>query len=180
MTDEQPSGVLGALPRTRPHRRSDKRDKRGSRRADATPPERDNGAKPEPAAAPPEHAAPPGTAEQPAAAANTPSARARTPTAKKTAAPKQRTARASEPRPQAEAKRRTARSSEPPTQAKPRLRQPPQPPGTPSRAPHAKPAPARGTDLLGTAVQAAAELAEIGLSLSARAVRSAVSKLPRP
>jgi hypothetical protein len=29
-------------------------------------------------------------------------------------------------------------------------------------------------------VQAAAELAEIGLSISARAVRGAVSRLPRP
>jgi hypothetical protein len=34
--------------------------------------------------------------------------------------------------------------------------------------------------VLSTAVQAAAELAEIGLSVSARAVRRAASKLPRP
>jgi hypothetical protein len=40
--------------------------------------------------------------------------------------------------------------------------------------------PASGTDILGTAVQAAAELAEIGLSVSARAIRGAVSRLPRP
>jgi hypothetical protein len=175
MSDEQPSEVLGALPRTRPHRRS---DKRGSRRAETTPPDRANGAPPEPAVTPPEpdatspepaaDAPAPATSptgpEQPAAAAKAPSARARKPTAKKTTAPKQRRARASEPSPD----------------AKPRLRQPPQPDGTPSRAPHAKPVPARGTDLLGTAVQAAAELAEIGLSLSARAVRRAVSRLPRP
>jgi hypothetical protein len=180
MSDEQPSDVLGALPRTRPHRRS---DKRGSPRAETTPPERDNGAPPEqtahapepaddtpaPAAAPAADAPAPAAddptgPEQLAAAAKAPSARARKPTAKKTTAPKQRSARASEPSPQ----------------ARPRLRQPPQPAGTPSRAPDAKPIPARGTDLLGTAVQAAAELAEIGLSLSARAVRSAVSKLPRP
>jgi hypothetical protein len=34
--------------------------------------------------------------------------------------------------------------------------------------------------VIGTAVQAAAELAEIGLSMSARAIRRAVSRLPRP
>jgi hypothetical protein len=33
---------------------------------------------------------------------------------------------------------------------------------------------------VGTAVQAAAELAEIGLSMSARALRRALSRLPRP
>lgn len=204
MSDEQPSDVLGALPRTRPHRRS---EKRGSRGADATAPERTNGAPPEsapPEDAPPESAspedAPPenaadtpaqtalsGGPEQPAVTAKAPSTRARKPVAKKTTAPKQRSespgagprpTRASEPAPRA--KRRSVRASEPAPQAKPRLRQPPQPDGTPNRAPNAKPAPARGTDLLGTAVQAAAELAEIGLSLSARAVRRAVSKLPRP
>jgi hypothetical protein len=40
--------------------------------------------------------------------------------------------------------------------------------------------PATGADILGTAVQAAAELAEIGLSASARALRGAISRLPRP
>ncbi len=40
--------------------------------------------------------------------------------------------------------------------------------------------PAAGAHILGTAVQATAELAEIGLSLSARALRGALSRLPRP
>jgi hypothetical protein len=40
--------------------------------------------------------------------------------------------------------------------------------------------PSSGVDIIGTAVQAAAELAEIGLSASARALRSAVARLPRP
>jgi hypothetical protein len=40
--------------------------------------------------------------------------------------------------------------------------------------------PASSTEIFGTAVQAAAELAEIGLSVSARALRNAVSKLPKP
>ena len=45
----------------------------------------------------------------------------------------------------------------------------------------AKPAPSdEKVDILGTAVQAAAELAEIGISATARAIRGAVSRLPRP
>jgi hypothetical protein len=67
----------------------------------------------------------------------------------------------------------------PAAQPKPtRLRQPAQPGGTPTA--HRKPVPSTGADVLGTAVQAAAELAEIGLSVSARALRRAVSRLPRP
>ncbi len=61
-----------------------------------------------------------------------------------------------------------------------RLRQPAQPAGTPTARRSGKPAPKSGSDLVGTAVQAAAELAEIGLSISARAIRRAVSRLPRP
>jgi hypothetical protein len=46
----------------------------------------------------------------------------------------------------------------------------------------ADPAPSlpRGREVVGTMVQAAAELAEIGLSASARAFREAVARLPRP
>jgi hypothetical protein len=40
--------------------------------------------------------------------------------------------------------------------------------------------PASGADILSTAVQAAAELAEIGLSVSTRALRNALSRLPKP
>jgi hypothetical protein len=43
-----------------------------------------------------------------------------------------------------------------------------------------RPAPPSGSNALGTAVQAAAELAEIGLSLSTRAVRNALARMPRP
>ncbi len=42
------------------------------------------------------------------------------------------------------------------------------------------PAPPRGREIVGTMVQAAAELAEIGLSVSARAFKEAVARLPRP
>jgi hypothetical protein len=43
-----------------------------------------------------------------------------------------------------------------------------------------RPAPAKGTEIVGTAVQAAAELAEIGLTFGARAVRNTLSRIPRP
>jgi hypothetical protein len=67
-----------------------------------------------------------------------------------------------------------------------RLRQPAQPDGAPDMPRASEPARARsfssasGAEILGTAVQAAAELAEIGLSAGARALRNAVSRLPRP
>ena len=56
-----------------------------------------------------------------------------------------------------------------PTPAKPTVAAPPA--VAPADAPHG---------VLETAVQAAAELAEIGLHASARALRRAVSRLPRP
>jgi hypothetical protein len=51
------------------------------------------------------------------------------------------------------------------------------------KAPPAQPTepdPPRGREIVGTMVQAAAELAEIGLSVSARAFKEAVARLPRP
>jgi hypothetical protein len=105
MSDEPPSKVLGALPRTRPHRRSDKR------------------------------AAPAGNPVQ-------------------TNAP-------------LTANRVAAETSPPPIADRP------------DSVDERKPLPA-GANVLGTAVQAAAELAEIGLSVSARALRGALSRLPRP
>ena len=38
----------------------------------------------------------------------------------------------------------------------------------------------RGTDLVGTAVQAAGELAQIGIAAGGRALKSAIERLPRP
>jgi hypothetical protein len=92
MSKEPKPGVIGSLPRSRPHRRSDKRPAPTPRATEPTPP-----------------------------------------------AP---TPRATEPTP----------------------------PEAPERSPGA----------LETAVQAAAELAEIGLHAGARALRRAVSRLPRP
>lgn len=92
--------------------------------------------------------------------------------------------------------RRAAASNQPaqpePAQSEParpepaRLRQPAQPEGTPAAPRASEPAQARsfssadGAEILGTAVQAAAELAEIAMSAGARALRNAVSRLPRP
>jgi hypothetical protein len=99
MSDEPPSTVLGGLPRTRPHRRSEKRA---------------------------------AVAAKPIGTEDTPGA----------------DSIADEPQP-------------------------------PDAAGSRRPLPV-GAEVLGTAVQAAAELAEIGLSVSARALRGALSRLPRP
>jgi hypothetical protein len=140
MTGEPPSEVLGSLPRTRPHRRSQKRPPRVvDAGADAQ-----FGAKP--------------AKVQPATA--------------KTAGPRPTT-----PRPEAKT---TGPRPVTPRPKPTRLRQPAQPAGTPPGPRARPPATSSGSDLLGTAVQAAAELAEIGLSVGARAIRGAVARLPRP
>ncbi|HUA03843.1 MAG TPA: hypothetical protein VMB27_08075 [Solirubrobacteraceae bacterium] len=143
MSDERPSDVLGALPRRRPHRRSDKR------------------ATPAPAA---EHAA-----VVPAPVAE----RSGTGT-KRAPSSRPRGARpANGPRP-------ATSDAQPRRRAEP-LRQPAQPAGTPPAPPQRGSRDySTGKDILGIAAQAAAELAEIGLSVSARALRNAVGRLPRP
>ncbi len=62
----------------------------------------------------------------------------------------------------------------------PRMRQPAQPAGVPRTPREVPPEDPSSRHLLGTAAQAAAELAEIGLSASARALRRVVDRLPRP
>jgi hypothetical protein len=128
---EEPN-VLGSLPRTRPHRRSEKR---------GTP------------------------------------AGARKPAAVRKAAAKPRAAKPTAAAPQRPARRKPVRAaSDTP------LRQPAQPRGIPAarRAPKRKPAPVTGAEIVGTAVQAVGELAELGLALGARALRNAAARLPRP
>ena len=46
--------------------------------------------------------------------------------------------------------------------------------------PNRPPSPPSGTDLVGTAVQAAGELAQLGLTLGTRALRDVVKRVPRP
>jgi hypothetical protein len=104
----------------------------------------------------------------PAAAAPEPVARARP------AAEKPRRAKASpaaeKPRPAAAARPRPA------TPERPRPVAPPPPPPSPT----ARRGPPRGTELVTTAIQAAGELAQIGLTAGGRAVKRAVDRIPRP
>jgi hypothetical protein len=129
MNDERPPEVLGALPHTRPHRRSDKRAARPEKDAPATP------------------------------------------------APKRKTTATSAKR--APQPKRLSQPAQP-AGAPPKAPKSPQARRTPASPPARRPNPPSGGEILGTAVQAAAELAEIGLTASARALRNALSRLPRP
>jgi hypothetical protein len=110
----------------------------------------------------------------PARTPTTPRAPARTKPKSSTAAKRAENSEAPQPTP--------IRSASAPRKPRPqRLRQPAQPAGTPAvRRERAAPSPPSGTELLGTVVHAAAELAEIGLTASARALRNALTRLPHP
>jgi hypothetical protein len=101
--------------------------------------------------------------------------------AKATAAkPKSAKATAAKPKPRAAAKPKSAAKARP--AAKPRAAAAPSqiPPAgyaTPRPEDHGVP---RGADLVTTAVQAAGELAQIGLAAGGRALKSALERLPRP
>jgi hypothetical protein len=172
---DKPSDVLGALPHSRPHRRSDKRARKPA--VDSAP-----------AAA--EQARPKATpAAKPTA---TPATRAKSaPTTK----PKPTPAAQAKPKatPAAAAKPRAV-----PATGRPKLVAvpPPEAPAhtaptqffTPEPGSRGRVAAQKATkeaadekfDVLGTAIQAVAELAEIGISATARAIRGAVDRLPRP
>ncbi len=66
------------------------------------------------------------------------------------------------------------------TPTSPRVRQPAQPPGTPSGPTLRRPIPSGGAVLIGSAVNMTAELAEMGISAGARALRGVVARLPKP
>jgi hypothetical protein len=70
---------------------------------------------------------------------------------------------------------RTRSAAKPEAAAQPKPSVPPAGYATPNAddRPH-------GTDLIGTAVQAAGELAHIGIVFSGRALKSAIQRLPRP
>ncbi|HWF50974.1 MAG TPA: hypothetical protein VG294_10075 [Solirubrobacteraceae bacterium] len=146
MSDDRPSEVLGALPRTRPHRRSEKRAAPAPTRAAPAPPARP----PARSARPTE----PTTSLRQAKSARRPAA------VKSTPASPGATKRA--------------------TPAPSRVRQPAQPPGTPRATRSRPPIPAAGADLISSAVNVTAELAEMGISAGARALRGVVARLPRP
>jgi hypothetical protein len=128
---EKPSEILGALPRTRPQRRS---SKRGPASDDRQPPE---------------------NAKAQASAA-APKARARAIDGGQTGTARLQTGTTAASAPRTAQRART-------TTPRPPLAPAPKRPG-----------------LVKTLVQAGAELAEIGLSVTARAVRDTVSRLPRP
>jgi hypothetical protein len=116
-------------------------------------------------------AAPPETGNGTGTESPSPSRRS---TASRPPKPAAAKAAAAKPTPPSPPARATARRRTQP------LRQPAQPAGVP---PTSRDRPAdepTGRHLLGTAAQAAAELAEIGLSVSARALRRMVDRLPRP
>jgi hypothetical protein len=174
MSDPRKPGVIGSLPRTRPHRRSDKR-------RPVAPP----------SGAPPvdSQAAEPAVVK--AASPKTP-ARAKARPAAAKAKPAPRTPKTAAPA--APAKPHAKATTAAPTPATPRAKAPraqPTPRAKPTPAPAATaPAPLpsapeqidspESPGAIETAVQAAAELAEIGLHAGARALRRAVSRLPRP
>jgi hypothetical protein len=169
-TDGKDREVLGSLPKTRPERRSAKRDRpaRAARAAAAAPAKGARGAKRAPAAKP--AAAKPAAAKPGAVAGTKPAARPAA-GAKRPKAPARKTAARAKigADAKAPARRRTTAASgaakpvPPAGYAAPRVGRP----GGPG-------------DLMGTAVQAAGELAEIGATLAGQALRSALRRLPRP
>jgi hypothetical protein len=193
VSNDRPSDVLGALPRRRPHRRSDKRaapaPADGSAVAQAAPPAGSRlaaakriSASDKPAASAPGQ--PASTADKRASA---PGKRASTARTRGPAGKASASTRRKQPPPAPAVPIRssdaTARTAAPPRASRrqpERLRQPAQPAGFPTTPVASRPEPASRRRVLGTAAQAAAELAEIGLSVSARALRNAVARLPRP
>jgi len=177
MSDEHPSEVLGGLRHTRPHRRSEKRVARAAAGASSTAAVK----APKAAATAAPREVPPATAtaaprEVPPVAATAapravPPATATRSATTPIAAP--RTTRRATPAAAPGATKRATRSTS-------RVRQPAQPPGTPPAPSRRRPTPAGGVDLLGSAVHVSAELAEIGISAGARALRGVVARLPRP
>jgi hypothetical protein len=153
MSNEHKPGVIGSLPRTRPHRRSDKR--------------------PAPAGAPvlDSRAQEPALVKGAAPATATPAKKAATKPRAAKAKPATSRPRAAKPKPAAAAPKQAAAAKPKPAAAAPKPAA-----ATPARPPARVPSPGA----LETAVQAAAELAEIGLHAGARALRRAVSRLPRP
>jgi hypothetical protein len=171
MNEKRQPGVIGSLPSTRPHRRS------GKRAAPADPPgaSAPNPAAPAAKVSPAARVKPPAKPEPTAAAAK--------PERAKPAAARTQAADRSRARTQA-ADRSRARA-----QAAARTPPPTSPPGAHERSgrassPARDPAPAAPAPTtpgaLQTALEATAELTEIGLRASARALRVALSRLPRP
>jgi hypothetical protein len=176
--------VLTSLPRSRPTRRSAKRG--GAPAADAQDPAGGRGPGPAPKpkaatakAAPKAAAAPKPKAKAPAKttaatkAAGKPAARAATPRRKAPAKSPAAKAAGAAPTPGATGGRR-------PVSARAGATKPSPPPAgwaAPKAQPEGRPG---GGELIGTAVQAVGELAQIGLTLGGQALKQALSRIPRP
>lgn len=145
--------VLTSLPRTRPVRRSAKRTERPRTAATATKPK-----------------------SKPAATASTGAPKTRKPAAKpRAAAQPKTTARAATPPRSADGAGTTSQRTRPASrQTVPPAgyASPPTPGDDGQRSPSA--------DLLGTAVQAAGELAQIGFAVGRQALQSMLDRLPKP
>jgi hypothetical protein len=152
MSDKSEATVIGSLPHSRPRRRSALR---------AARPEQETNAQ---AQAPAAKRKPVKTSGAKAAVSPTAPAAAKAETRPKAAA-----AAKAETRPKAPA---TPKAGPRPSaeETAPRREQRP---NCPSSIPE-------GAELIGTVVKAAAELVEIGLTVGARALRTAVLRLPRP
>jgi hypothetical protein len=167
--DEPGQDVMSSLPRSRPHRRSARRSASGGDAAPASPRARKPAAtaKAKPAGEPKRAAK-----AKPAAEA-TPAPAAETAPEAVTAGPRPAH---SAPAPGAGDSRGRGPSAVRPSAATHRARTG-QTPTPARRTPAGAPS---GADLLGTALQAAGELAEIGLKLGTQAIRTAASRIPRP
>jgi hypothetical protein len=144
--------VLTSLPRTRPVRRSAKRTERPRTAATATKPK-----------------------SKPAATASTDAPKARKPAAKPRAAaqPKTNARAATGPR-SADGARATSQRTRPAS----RQTVPPAGYASPPTGDDGQRSPS--ADLLGTAVQAAGELAQIGFAVGRQALQSMLDRLPKP
>jgi hypothetical protein len=148
--EQREPSVLADLPRARPQMRSDRRGP-----------------------AKPRKAAP----AKPAATTKAAGAVAKAATKPKPAAAKPRKAAPAKPGPTA----KTAGAATKPAAAKPRKAAPAKPGPTAKTAePVAPPAKSEDQPFVTTALQAAGELAQIGIAVGARAVRNALDRLPKP
>ena len=177
--------VFGSLPNTRPQRPSARRDRAGAKAKPAAGAPSAAEAKPAGGAASAAEAkaagAKPAVGAKPAAQPN-PAAQAK-PAARATSAGRAKAAGGAKPA----ARAKPASRAKPAAQARPAAETAPPRAGT-SKIPPAGYATPHGDDdgvphgvqLVTTAVQAAGELAHIGLAAGGRALKSALGRLPRP
>jgi hypothetical protein len=180
--------VFGSLPNSRPQRRSARRDRSTAKAKPAATGPAEAAAKAKPAPAGPAEAAakakpaatgPAEAAAKPKAAGRAKAATSANPKPAARAEPAARAAAATPATPAARAARaaqaKSAAKETPPRAGAAQI--PPAGYATPRPDDDGVP---RGAELVTTAVQAAGELAQIGLAAGGRALKSALERLPRP